>query len=323
MRRRTFPTKDTPMRSRTMPLVGAIESYLTSQHHLSPKTVPGYRSTLTNLARSMGPEATIADLTSLNLNRHLSALLTQGKRHMARNTAITGKTFGAWLVESGINAPDDFNYKSIRIPRVPKEGRDAFTDAELTTILRVAQSSESSSFARDYALVTTALGHGPRLNEIRELTLDDVDFAQGLIKVRGETSKSGRDRIIPLDAVARAALDAYIQDWRPPSASRTLFLTEAARPFTYYGFLHIWTRLGARLEKAGVRNFMAHRCRNTWATNAHRQGYSIFDIQEMGGWRTLEMVRRYCKGRPISELRRFPTPLAAIVNQSRPRLKAM
>jgi len=61
----------------------------------------------------------------------------------------------------------------------------------------------------------------------------------------------------------------------------------------------------------------------TWATNAHRQGYSIFDIQEMGGWRTLEMVRRYCKGRPISELRRFPTPLAAIVNQSRPRLKAM
>src|SRR5687767_11196471 len=106
MRRRTFPTKDTPMRSRTMPLVGAIESYLASQHHLSPKTVPGYRSTLTNLARSMGPQATIADLTALSLNKRLSELLAENKRHMARNTAITGKTFGAWLVESGINGAD-------------------------------------------------------------------------------------------------------------------------------------------------------------------------------------------------------------------------
>jgi hypothetical protein len=129
-----------------------------------------------------------------------------------------------------------------------------------------------------------------------ELTLDDIDFHQGLVTIRGETSKSGRDRRMPLDAVAAAGIDAYIQDWRPPSTSRVLFLTEAGQPCTYHGFLHCFTRLGARLAKAGVPKFMAHRCRNTWATNAHRQGYSVFDIQDMGGWRTLEMARRYAKG---------------------------
>ncbi|MBM4421344.1 MAG: hypothetical protein FJ034_07160 [Chloroflexi bacterium] len=80
----------------------------------------------------------------------------------------------------------------------------------------------------------------------------------------------------------------------------------AGYPFTCHGFLDVFTRLGARLVKAGVMYFMAHRCRNTWATNAHRQGYSVFDIQEMGGWRTLEMARRYAKGRPISELGASP-----------------
>jgi len=53
-------------------------------------------------------------------------------------------------------------------------------------------------------------------------------------------------------ARAAAALDTYIQDWRPPSTSRLLFLTEAGQPFTYHGFLHVFTRLGARLAKAGV-----------------------------------------------------------------------
>ena len=323
MRHRTFQTKQATMRSRQADLMNAIESYLTSQHQLSPRTIPGYRTVLVNLARSSGPGATIADLTTARVNAYLASLIAAGKRHMARNTAITVKTFGAWLVETGISEPDQFLYATIRVPRVPKEGRDAFTDAELGVILRVARSPESSSFARDYALVTVALGHGPRLNEIRELTLDDVDFHQGVITIRGETSKSGRDRKVPLDSVAAAALDTYIQDWRPPSTSRVLFLTEAGQPFTYHGFLHVFTRLGARLAKAGVPKFMAHRCRNTWATNAHRQGYSVFDIQDMGGWRTLEMARRYAKGRPISELRRIPTPLAAIVNQSRPRMKAV
>ena len=43
---------------------------------------------------------------------------------------------------------------------------------------------------------------------------------------------------------------------------------------------------------------MCHRLRRTWATNAHRVGLTIFDIQEQGGWRNLDMVRRYTKSHP-------------------------
>jgi integrase len=60
---------------------------------------------------------------------------------------------------------------------------------------------------------------------------------------------------------------------------------------------------------------MCHRLRHTWATNAHRVGLSIFDIQEQGGWKKLDMVRRYTKSRPISELRRMPTSLAGMLKR--------
>lgn len=70
-------------------------------------------------------------------------------------------------------------------------------------------------------------------------------------------------------------------------------------------------RLGDRFEQAGVKDWMAHRCRHYWATSAHRAGMTLFDIASEGGWRDLKMVPRYTKSRPFEELQRLPTPLSA------------
>jgi hypothetical protein len=45
------------------------------------------------------------------------------------------------------------------------------------------------------------------------------------------------------------------------------------------------------------------------------RGLSIFDVQEQGGWKKLDMVRRYTKRRPIGELRRMPTRLAGMLKR--------
>ena len=57
--------------------------------------------------------------------------------------------------------------------------------------------------------------------------------------------------------------------------------------------------------------------RGTWATNAHRKGHTPKDIQQQGGWKTMDMPMRYTKGRPMAELKRLPSPLASIVNDYR------
>ncbi|HEV2012075.1 MAG TPA: site-specific integrase [Candidatus Limnocylindria bacterium] len=149
---------------------------------------------------------------------------------------------------------------------------------------------------------------------MREAELDDFDTRAGVIIIRGETSKSGFDHRVPLDPIAAQTLDSYVQDYRPPSKSTTLLLTESGYPFTYRGFSSMFQRLTEKFAEAGVKDVCAHRGRGVWATNADRKGYSLSDIKQMGGWRTDAMPLRYIKGKPMEELQRLPSPLASIVH---------
>jgi integrase len=305
------------MRAKTSPLSGAIRSYLLSLV-LAPATKAGYASTLgcfeRRLSERLSRTAMIADLTAENLNVYLNALLRptpgkpKGKRRMAHNTAIDVITFARWCVKRKMSATFDFD--AVRVPKVSKDGRTTIIDRDLMTVLSVAKKAG----ARTEAIILTGLGHGLRLNELRLLELGDVDFESGVITVRAETSKSDTKHEIPLDPLAAAALDTYINDWRPPSSSPVLFLTESGYPFTYRGFSSMAQRLSEQMAEAGVANFCFHQMRGTWATNAHRKGHSPKDIQQQGGWKNMDMVMRYTKGRPMAELKRLPAPLASIVH---------
>jgi integrase len=47
------------------------------------------------------------------------------------------------------------------------------------------------------------------------------------------------------------------------------------------------------LEKAGIEDFRWHDLRHTWASWHVQAGTPLFALQEMGGWSSAEMVRRY------------------------------
>lgn len=47
------------------------------------------------------------------------------------------------------------------------------------------------------------------------------------------------------------------------------------------------------LKRAGIENFRFHDLRHTWASWLVQKGVSLSVLQEMGGWESIEMVRRY------------------------------
>lgn len=49
----------------------------------------------------------------------------------------------------------------------------------------------------------------------------------------------------------------------------------------------------AALERAGIEDFRWHDLRHTWASWHVQSGTPLFALQEMGGWESTEMVRRY------------------------------
>lgn len=201
------------MRSLRTPLMEAAKSYLMAQHQLSEITRTNYRVNLEAFDRwLLAGGGTIGDLTAQYVNVYAAETVRRGHRYMARNVVATLKCLDKWLAANNIiEAPQ---LQTVKLPRVPQEGRAPFSDDEVRTILTVSRHTRYGP--RDYAIVTLGLGCGLRLNEMAELTLDDIDFDQGVLTVRAETSKSGRERQVVLDPIAAAALDAYIKDWRRP-----------------------------------------------------------------------------------------------------------
>jgi integrase len=150
------------------------------------------------------------------------------------------------------------------------------------------------------------------LNEARELRLGDLDFGERTLRVRGETSKSRRDRLVDVPADVALVLHRYVRDHRKGERSddAPLFTTRSGVGFTVDGFGKVFTKFK---ERSGIVDFSAHLLRHTWATNFRRAGSGdIFDLQEQGGWKRLDMVRRYAKQRPREERLRAPSPLAVL-----------
>lgn len=306
-------------RSKTTPLSDAIESFLLARHDLSEKTKAEYHKDLFAYARWLGT-AMLGDLTKLNVDRYLVHKAKVGSKRptpfAARLAAATLKSFATWLADEGIwSDPDGSSVLgTLKIPKVPKQGRPPFDDPELATILKVAGSGPNG--ARDRAIITTMAGCGGlRLKEAWALRLGDIDWRSKELAVRWTSAKGGESRVARLDEVAAAALNSYIRDYRSDVEHDRIFLTASGKPFTYNGFANHLYRLFDKLKQFGVPDGKPHRLRDTWATNGHRMGMTVFDLQREGGWRDLDMPRRYVADRPLSELKRMPTPLAGVLHR--------
>ena len=49
----------------------------------------------------------------------------------------------------------------------------------------------------------------------------------------------------------------------------------------------------AACRRAGIEDFRFHDLRHTWASRLIQSGVPLSVLQEMGGWESIEMVRRY------------------------------
>jgi integrase/recombinase XerD len=75
---------------------------------------------------------------------------------------------------------------------------------------------------RDYAVLLLLVNYGLRAREVAALTLDDIDRKRDRIHIRGR--KAGHSTIYPLVPTVGEALLAYLQQGRPKTKHRALFL---------------------------------------------------------------------------------------------------
>jgi site-specific recombinase XerD len=132
---------------------------------------------------------------------------------------------------------------------------------------------------RDYAILLLLARLGLRAGEVVALTLDDIDWKEGNLTLRG---KGGREAKLPLPVEVGEAIAGYLQNGRPHCASRRLFIRQRA-PRVGFANTAISKLVMRALARAGVDSPRkgAHLFRHTLATEMLRQGASLTEIGEL------------------------------------------
>ncbi len=147
---------------------------------------------------------------------------------------------------------------------------------------------------RDYAILLVLARLGLRAGEIRALTLDDLDWQEGLITVRG---KAGRYSQLPLPADVGAAIADYLRYGRPTASSRCVFLRAKAPAGGFKGQCGIGSMVRHALARAGISapRRGAHQFRHALACQMLRQGASLSEIGELLRHRSPQTTAIYAK----------------------------
>lgn len=302
------------MRNGNSPLegpTGVIEGFLRHRLDLSEQSRTLYRRVLKRFStwmRESGVEPLAGRVTVDLAEQYIEARVTTIKLSSARTEATVLKSFGHYIGSRVLRGPSPL--KDLRLPSPPEGTRRALTDVELATLLRVAANGQNGT--RDVAIVRVATGCGLRRSEIISVRVGDVDWTEGQLVVRAETSKSKKNRRPTLWPEVGDAIDAYLAD-RPGAEDpeSPLFLARGNHGFQSQGLSSVFRYLA---ERSGISDLTAHMCRHTWATNYMRKGSGdLIDMSREAGWRDKQnrMAWRYSHEKPIAERRRRPSPFTA------------
>ncbi len=193
---------------------------------------------------------------------------------------------GAANVPDGSLAPK----KARRLPSAPKP-------AEVDALLEGLR-ADGALGLRNRALVELIYSAGLRSAEAVGLDLQDVDFEQELLHVRG---KGGKERTVPLGEEASHRLALYLREARPQLARRAGSARgKAARARSEQGAsgaenaLFISAR-GRRLDTSVIRRMLPnpHRLRHAFATHLLEGGADLRVIQELLGHSSLSTTQIY------------------------------
>ncbi|HCM7228244.1 TPA: site-specific integrase [Klebsiella aerogenes] len=146
------------------------------------------------------------------------------------------------------------------------------------------------------SVVKFALATGLRRSNIINLEWQQIDMQRRVAWVNPEDSKSNRAIGVALNDTACKVLRDQIGNhhkwvfvhtraWHRPDSS----LTPAIRKMRVDDN-RAWN---SACKRASIEDFRFHDLRHTWASWLIQSGVPLSVLQEMGGWESIEMVRRY------------------------------
>jgi integrase len=160
--------------------------------------------------------------------------------------------------------------------------------------LVAAKSDATPADLRARAIILLCSIYGTRGIEISNFKLNDFDWINETFTLR--RAKGGRVQQLPIQFEVGEAILDYLQQGRPRSSCRHLFLT-VKTPYRPLRSGCLWQIVGPRMKQLGIQseNVGLHSLRHSCATQLLRRGSSLRDIADFLGHRDMKSVSIYAK----------------------------
>lgn len=195
--------------------------------------------------------------------------------------------------------------RMVKLPWIPSE-------ADWLEVLGVFRTEP----IRNRLMLALAYDSALRREELCSLRTDDFDPAHRTLRIRAETTKTRRERVVPYSASTGVLLGEYLRHRATLSRARgQLFLSESRRNHAEPLSLWTWSKVVRRVAlTADVPRFSTHTTRHLCLTDLARMGWELHAIATFAGHQSTESTLRYIhlSGRDLAaKLNRSMTHLHA------------
>jgi integrase/recombinase XerC len=270
--------------------IAEFRRYLSAERGFSAHTVRAYASEVERLAASAecARAGGLDALEPLALRSYLAGF-HRTHRAATRNRRLAAlRSFFRHRVRLRAIARDPS--EGIPGPRAERRLPTPLSADECERLIEHPDAGRSERLRlRDRALFETLYGAGLRVGEAVQLDVRDFDPDRRELRVRG---KGGKERVVPLPALAMRALRDYLlARTRPGILAEPLFPNHRGARLSDRGVRVVLRR---RLLAAGIaRRASPHALRHSYATHLLDADVDLRSIQELLGHERLSTTQRY------------------------------
>lgn len=254
-----------------------FKNYLENERGYSKMTIDNYMRDLRQLIEFNGfKDVEVEEIETKHIVGFLNNVIQKYSAKTRNRKAYAIKSFYKYLKKYGMvnNNPADI----IEAVKVEEKTEPVYLKKnEIKKLLKTINSNNSTNADRDEAIIKTLIFTGLRVSELADLSIDNLDFEEGLIKFTG---KGNKERIVPLHEEVKKAINR----WLPENAEDIFNCTVRT----------IQRVVKKYVKKAGIdKNITPHKLRHTFASLFYHNTKDLKALQDLLGHADISTTQIY------------------------------
>jgi len=289
--------------------------YISRQTGYSKNTIASYRDTFTIFLRYLNDELRIKP-TRLSFEKLSKKMIEEfliwlevGKKYSASSRNQRLAAIRSFFRYVQIESPENFSLSNLILSIPAKKAPEKtieYLKPDALKVLLAAPDNTTKKGLRDLAIIALLYDSGARVQEIADLTVEDIRLAPATVKLTGKGAKT---RIVPLMGQTAKILSIYLEEYEltgEESLELTLFSNRNNRKLTRAGISHILSKYAEIAKKNCLKPFpkkiTPHLLRHSKAMHLLQAGVNLIYIRDFLGHASVTTTERYAKA--DSEIKR-------------------